>query len=67
MYAIRSYYGEVAKRQVITHPESTVQSIKTHMGSDHKEKIHGKDYTPQEISAMILKKMKQSAESYNFV
>ena len=56
--------GEVAKRQVITHPESTVQSIKTHMGSDHKEKIHGKDYTPQEISAMILKKMKQSAEDY---
>ena len=56
--------GEVAKRQVITHPESTIQSIKTHMGSDHKEKIHGKDYTPQEISAMILKKMKQSAEDY---
>ena len=56
--------GEVAKRQVITHPESTIQSIKTHMGSDHKEKIHGKDYTPQEISAMILKKMKNSAEDY---
>ncbi len=56
--------GEVAKRQVITHPESTIQSIKTHMGSDYKEKIHGKDYTPQEISAMILKKMKSSAEDY---
>ena len=48
--------GEIAKRQAITNPESTVMSIKTHMGSNHKETIFGKDYTPQEISAMILKK-----------
>lgn len=56
--------GEIAKRQAITNPESTVMSIKTYMGSNHKETIFGKDYTPQEISAMILKKLKKDAESY---
>lgn len=56
--------GEIAKRQAITNPTSTVQSIKTHMGTDYKVDIHGKEYTPQEISAMILKKLKTDAESY---
>ena len=56
--------GEIAKRQAITNPESTILSIKTHMGSNHKEKIFGKEYTPQEISAMILKKLKTDAEAY---
>jgi len=56
--------GEIAKRQAITEPEATVSSIKTHMGEDYKVNIHGKDYTPQEISAMILKKLKKDAEAY---
>lgn len=56
--------GEIAKRQAITNPNSTVLSIKTHMGSDYKAHINGKDYTPQEISAMILKKLKKDAEAY---
>ena len=56
--------GEIAKRQAITNPDSTVISIKTHMGSDYKVDINGKIYTPQEISAMILKKLKKDAEAY---
>lgn len=56
--------GEIAKRQAITNPTSTVLSIKTHMGSDYKVDIFGKKYTPQEISAMILKKLKADAEAY---
>ena len=56
--------GEIAKRQAITNPTSTVLSIKTQMGSDYKVHINGKDYTPQEISAMILKKLKKDAEAY---
>lgn len=56
--------GQVAKRQAITNPENTVISIKRHMGSDHKVTINGKSYTPQEISAMILQKLKADAEAY---
>ncbi|MBE6631846.1 MAG: molecular chaperone DnaK, partial [Ruminococcaceae bacterium] len=56
--------GQVAKRQAITNPERTISSIKRHMGSDYKVSIDGKDYTPQEISAMVLQKMKADAESY---
>jgi len=56
--------GQVAKRQAITNPERTISSIKREMGTDHKETIDGKDYTPQEISAIILQKLKADAESY---
>ncbi len=56
--------GQVAKRQAITNPENTVISIKREMGTDHKVNINGKAYTPQEISAMILQKLKADAESY---
>lgn len=56
--------GQVAKRQAITNPERTVASIKRHMGSDYKVSIDGKNYTPQEISAMILQKLKSDAEAY---
>lgn len=55
--------GEVAKRQAITNPD-TIMSVKRHMGTDHKEKIGDKEYTPQEISAMILQNLKETAESY---
>ena len=56
--------GQVAKRQAITNPDRTIISIKREMGSNHKKTIDGKDYTPQEISAMILQKLKADAESY---
>ena len=56
--------GNVAKRQAITNPDRTISSIKRHMGSDYKVDIDGKAYTPQEISAIILQKLKSDAESY---
>lgn len=56
--------GEPAKRQAVTNAERTVSSIKRHMGTDYKVSIDGKDYTPQEISAMILQKLKADAEAY---
>ncbi len=56
--------GNVAKRQAITNPDRTISSIKRHMGSDYKVNIDGKAYTPQEISAIILQKLKSDAESY---
>ena len=56
--------GQVAKRQAITNPAKTISSIKRHMGSDYKVDIDGKKYTPQEISAMILQKLKSDAEAY---
>ena len=56
--------GQVAKRQAVTNPERTIMSIKRHMGTDYKKRIDDKDYTPQEISAMILRKLKEEAENY---
>ena len=56
--------GEPAKRQAVTNAERTISSIKRHMGTDYKVEIDGKKYTPQEISAMILQKLKADAESY---
>ena len=56
--------GQLAKNQAVTNPEKTVISIKRHMGSDYKVDIDGKKYTPQEISAMILQKLKGDAEAY---
>lgn len=56
--------GEAAKRQAITNPDNTVMSIKRHMGTSHKVTLEGKAYTPQEISGMILQKLKSDAEAY---
>ena len=55
--------GQVAKRQAVVNPDNTVLSIKREMGSDYKVTLEGKTYSPQEISAMILQKLKQDAES----
>jgi len=56
--------GQLAKRQAVTNPERTIKSIKRHMGTEHTVKIDGKDYTPQEISAMVLQKLINDASTY---
>lgn len=56
--------GEIARNQAISNPQHTVRSIKRHMGEDYKVTIHGKNYTPQQISAMILQKLKKDAEAF---
>lgn len=56
--------GEPAKRQAVVNPDRTISSIKRNMGRDHKINIDSKDYTPQDISAMILQKLKADAEAY---
>ncbi|MCK4614390.1 MAG: Hsp70 family protein, partial [Thermoplasmata archaeon] len=56
--------GEVAKRQAVSNPDRTIRSIKRRMGENYKITIDGKDYTPQDISAMILRKMRADAEAY---
>lgn len=56
--------GETAKRQAITNPDRTITSIKREMGKDYKKNIDGKDYTPQDISAMVLQKIKMDVENY---
>lgn len=56
--------GQLAKRQAVSNPENTISSIKRHMGENYTVDIQGKKYTPQEISAMILQKLKEDAESY---
>src|SRR5271157_517771 len=56
--------GEPARRQAVTNPEGTITGIKRKMGTDYKAKVYGKDYTPEEVSAQILRKIKKDAETY---